>query len=339
LPLEEVLSPDLLVAKLRSLSRVGLGIELETVRSVPGGAFGNSPGSDNVPTMVWLAESEPSRSLGPALVALAKSTSESLHLVSSAESAILARRAEEFSSDISVWGMDGAELVLADPCADLEVLAPVAELVELVADLIVFGVEPIFEHGVLTGEVMGLEVVRAEHDGLVWRLRVGIGDFDRDIFAMLHGDEPPAKVIAEIVDTVLSHRCPGAQPHPLNRMSDQRWLRSVLVEAPGRIGLDSLVVADPPVPRKSVRETAPAVALGQRGGAEVVVVMSCGIDLDLIPYAADARRRLRPTAALLVVVAECDAHRVTHDLAATLHLPAELIVIDNDWRGWPSDTV
>lgn len=88
-----------------------------------------------------------------------------------------------------------------------------------------------------------------------------------------------------------------------------------------------------------MRETVPAVAIGYRDGTEVVVVTSCGIDLDLIPYAADARKCLRPEAPLLVVLAECDAHRITREIASALHVPAELIVIDNDWRSWPSGTV
>jgi len=339
LPPDDKLNSDLLVVKLRALSRSALGVELEAVTSVRGGAFGTSPTTNGYNTTVWLAESEPSRSLGPALVASAKNGPSHLHLICSAESALVARRAAEFSPDVSVWEIDGSRLVPAGRAAETDLAAPAAELVELVADLIVLGVDPVFEHGVLTGEVMGLEVVRAEHDGQSWRLRVGIGDFDRDTFAMIHGQDPSASVMAEVVETVASHRRPGAQPHPLNRMSAERWLRAVLIEAPGRIGLGSLAVAEPPVRRTSVRETVPAVAIGYRDGTEVVVVTSCGIDLDLIPYAADARRCLRPEAPLLVVLAERDAHRITREIASTLHVPAELIVIDNDWRGWPSGTV
>jgi len=331
--------PDFLVAKLRSLSRSGLGVELETVSSVSGAAFGTSHSAKGGSAVVWLAESNPTRSLGPALVALEASGSDSLHVMCSAESGVLARRASEFSVEVSVWGIDGSDLVAAGQDQNLEATTPAVEQVELAAQMVLLGVEPVFEHGVLTGEVRGLEVLRAEYDGRSWRLCVGIGDFDRDTFSMIHGQDPSASVIAEVVETVSSHRGPGALPHALNRLCAQRWLRAVLVESPGRIGLDDLVAAEPPARRTSLGEVVPAVALGHRDGVEVVVVVSCGIDLDLVPYAADARRRLIPQAPLLVVVAERDAHRITHELASRLLVRAEVIVVDNDWRSWPNGTV
>jgi len=336
---DEQPSSNLLVAKLRALSRSGLGVELEAVRSVPGGAFGTTATTDQHTMAVCLAESEPSRSLGPALVAFAESAADRLHMLCSADAAIVARRASQFSSKIWVWDLVGEELVRAAPASDSEVVVPAAELVDLVADLIVLGVEPVFEHGVLTGELMGLEVVRAERDGESWQLRFGVGDFDRDTFAMIHGRDPASTAMSKVVETVSAHRRPGAKPHVLNRISAERWLRAVLIETPARISLQYLAVAEPPIRRTGLREVVPAVAVGKRNGTEVVVVTSCGIDLDLIPFAADARRRLLPQAPLLVVISERDAHRVTRELAATMNDPAELIVIDNDWRTWSNDTV
>ncbi len=59
---------------------------------------------------------------------------------------------------------------------------------------------------------------------------------------------------------------------------------------------------------------------------------SAGIDLDLVPTAADARLLLDPDAELLVVVPARDAHPVTRALAARLHRPARLVPLDGDWR-------
>jgi hypothetical protein len=64
----------------------------------------------------------------------------------------------------------------------------------------------------------------------------------------------------------------------------------------------------------------------------VVVACSVGIDLDLVPSAADARLLLDPDAELLVVVPERDAHPVTRALAARLRHPATVVPLEGDWR-------
>ena len=66
----------------------------------------------------------------------------------------------------------------------------------------------------------------------------------------------------------------------------------------------------------------------------VVVVTSTGIDIDLIPFAADARLRHDPRARLIVVVPERDAHAVTRDLAAALQEPAAVSTVPEGWREW-----
>jgi hypothetical protein len=69
-------------------------------------------------------------------------------------------------------------------------------------------------------------------------------------------------------------------------------------------------------------------------GHPVVVVASTGIDLDLVPFAADARLRTAPAARLVLAVPERDAHPVTQALAAALNRPAEVITVATDWRRW-----
>ena len=119
-------------------------------------------------------------------------------------------------------------------------------------------------------------------------------------------------------------------PHPLNRLARERLVRDLLVREPGRIDLVSLAPAPPPVPRPRLTEVAPCAALGYDGeGRVVVVVCSVGIDLDLVPWAADARLALAaPADRLLLVLPRRDAHPVTRALAEQLRHPAELVPLD-----------
>jgi hypothetical protein len=104
---------------------------------------------------------------------------------------------------------------------------------------------------------------------------------------------------------------------------------------PEAIGVRHLAPADPPVSRAGVKDPRPAVAVGiDADDRSVVVVTSTGIDIDLIPFAADARLRHDPRARLVVVVPERDAHAVTRDLAAALQEPAEVSTVPEGWREW-----
>ena len=63
-----------------------------------------------------------------------------------------------------------------------------------------------------------------------------------------------------------------------------------------------------------------------------VVVCSVGVDLDLVPAAAEARLALAPDARLLLVVPEGDDHPATRALANRLKDPAEVVAVPGDWR-------
>jgi hypothetical protein len=110
-------------------------------------------------------------------------------------------------------------------------------------------------------------------------------------------------------------------------------MRSRLIAHPDRLGLASLAAAEGAVPRPNLRDRAVAFGLGTRpDGTPVVVACSVGVDLDLVPAAADARLVHDPEADLLLVVPERDAHPVTVALAARLTRPAEVIGLPGDWR-------
>ena len=150
---------------------------------------------------------------------------------------------------------------------------------------------------------------------------------------MIHGDLPTPDALASVIDAVLAQRRPGASPHPLNRLAAERWLRALVVERPELAGARSLRPVDPPVARENVKDAVPAPALGDADdGTPVVVVCSAGIDLDLVPAAADTRQWHAPGARLVLVVPERDDHPVTRALAAALVAPAEIVPVAGDWR-------
>jgi hypothetical protein len=63
----------------------------------------------------------------------------------------------------------------------------------------------------------------------------------------------------------------------------------------------------------------------------LVVVCSVGVDVNLVPAAADARLQHAPGARLLIVVPEGDDYGLTRELAGALREPAEVVTIGRDW--------
>ncbi|MDQ2650175.1 MAG: hypothetical protein M3Z03_11560, partial [Actinomycetota bacterium] len=198
----------------------------------------------------------------------------------------------------------------------------------------------VVEDGIVRGEVLGLEVARIVHgtttagtpiDDPV--LEVGVGHADREMTLLVHAALSPADQLARVQEIVRPQRRAEAERHPLNQLAPERWLRARLVENPERVGLESLRSVEGAVPRPNLRDRSVAYAVGARAdGTEVVVACSVGIDLDLVPAAADARLTHSPDAPLLLVVPERDAHPVTRALAERLVGPAELLTTDDDWR-------
>jgi hypothetical protein len=66
--------------------------------------------------------------------------------------------------------------------------------------------------------------------------------------------------------------------------------------------------------------------------SDAVVVCSVGVDLDLVPAAAEARLALAPDARLVLAVPERDDHPATRALAKRLKVPAEVVAVPGDWR-------
>ena len=274
-----------------------------------------------------LAEEAPTRALGGALAWGHKHGVSSLHVVVEDPTAadVLARRAALFATPaISVWLVAGTELqpaVAAPPVVQPPLSAADAELAPVLVEA---GAEPVVEHGVLGGEVLGLEVCRVI-DG---RLQIGVGKHDREAHLLVHADASQSASLAAAVAAVREVRAPDGPPHELRRLAAERWLRAVVVRRPELVGAARLEPVPPPLPRGDLRLPAPAPAVGDG----VVVVCSVGIDIDLVPTAADARLAYAPDARLVLVVPEADDHPLTRGLAARLLAPAEVVPVADNWR-------
>ena len=134
---------------------------------------------------------------------------------------------------IQVWALSGRELqpvpagaIAGPPSASEAHLA-------LAADIEAAGADVVVEHGVVTGEVRGLEVCRVvDVDGGGVRLEVGVGRHDREAFAIIHGDVPKGAALAGVVAAVVAARSARAPGHPLNRLAPERLLRWRIEQEP-----------------------------------------------------------------------------------------------------------
>ena len=95
------------------------------------------------------------------------------------------------------------------------------------------------------------------------------------------------------------------------------------------VGALELVGAPAPVTSEDRNAPGPAVANGRRRATvrHLVVVCSVGIDLDLVPFAADARLAIDPGARLILALAERDVHPITQRMAGRLVDPAEIVAV------------
>jgi hypothetical protein len=284
-----------------------------------------------------LVDERPEVRLGAALAWALRAGAASLNVLADRDTGVLARRAGEFTFPISVWHVDERTLLPAVPMP-LEHPPPVpVRHEELRARIIEGGAQPIAEHGVLSGEVCGLEVCRVVDDAHTGntRLEVGVGAHDREAFQMLHGDVPTVESLTRVAEAVATHRVPGAPQHPLNRLAAERLLRWRIEQQPGVVGARSIAPMQPPVPRVNVKDPIPCAAIGEGvDGETVVAVCASGVDLDVVPYAADARLAAGGTASpdvgirLVVVMPTRDRLPVIEELAGLLREPVEFVGLD-----------
>ena len=341
---------QLLGVKLRALvgDHVGAPIESEATAFGAGAACLVGDGA-------WvLIDGAGQRRLGAALAWAVRHGATSLDLIVEEDGGVVARRAAGFDFPIAVWFPEDRTLlpIVANPLD--AVPEPSDEHLALVSMIEEAGATPVVERGVVTGEVRGLEVCRVVDepttgnfvemsdvvppetldvdrtaDGVI--LEVGVGANDREAFQMLHGHVPTVEALAGVVSAVEQHRSLDVIQHPLNRMAQERFLRWQAIEDPPRIGLTSVAVADPPVPRLSMKHAEPCVAVGtDAAGNEVAVVFSSGVDLELTPFVADVLAMRRAPDRVLVAVPERDLLAITGDLIALLKADIELVALPAD---------
>lgn len=324
----------LLAAKLGALVRTHLGDAEPASVAFPGGAALVAGDA------AWLLlDTDPVLSLGPALVWADRRGTGTVHLLCERDADVVARRAALFDPAPTVWSVEGTSLRTATP-APITSPPPAPPAPDLAALLIDADLEVLVEDGIVRGELNGLELARIVHGTSTLGvpldqplLEVGVGQADRELNGMMHGRLDPLDQLARVVDIVRDLRRPGAERHPLNQLVPERWLRARLIAQPGRIGCRGLRSEQATIARANLSERGIAVAAGFTSSDQpVVVACSVGIDLDLVPAAADARQRIDPGARLMLVVPARDAHPVTTSLATRLAEPAEVVALAGDWR-------
>jgi hypothetical protein len=317
----------LLGAKLAALVRDHTGIAGGEPLPFPGGAALVRPDG------AWvLVEDHPDRAVAAALAWADRRGASPVHVLVEGDDGVPARHAAWFTEPPLVWRVDGralhpgrAALLPEPPPVD----PGLAELRPLIVE---GGADPVEEHGVLAGEVLGLEVCRAVRDPVSGkpRLEVGVGAHDREAFQLLHGDVPAVDALAGVVERVVAVRSDADSRHPLRRLAAERLLRWQLVQQPEAIGLAALAPTVPPTPRSNLKDPVPCAAVGAvRDGRQVVAAIATGIDVRVVPYAADALAAHGggEGVRLLVIVPERDAHPALARLAGRLAHPAEVVPV------------
>lgn len=273
------------------------------------------------------------RMAGPAVVWALRSGVDHLHLVAEPEHAgPLARRTADVDGlRIDVLEIVGTELVPAvaseiTPAPELERSA--WELASIITEA---GARAVDDHGRIVAEVAGLEVARiVKPDGQPAEIEVGVGEADRELHGLVHTAMDRDTAVRRAIAMVAAERRKGSH-HPLSRMARERWLRSFVLDHPALVGVADLEPVPPLRARSTVLGNVPVAAIGTRvDGSPVVVVCSTGIDLDVVPEAADYRRRHDPAADLIVVVPDRDRHATTEMMVASTPR-AELVTIPPPW--------
>lgn len=280
-----------------------------------------------------LVDQPAERALGPALLWAERAGAQHVELFALHAAGDLARRAAYFTDPPLVFEVVGQDLVPAAPGPRRPTQPVAAEAEPFIALLHEAATTVVDDHGVVVGEYEGLEVARIVGVGGEAWIEVGVGEADRQFDEAFHRGKSTVQRIRRVVEVVRPHRTADAELHPLNRLGRERWLRARLLAEPGLVGATNLEPVPPLLPRRGLVADLPAAAAGTTtGGRPLVVVCSVGVDLDLVPEAADLRDRHDPHAHLVIVVPPRDRIPPIERLVARLRHRAELRTLDPPWR-------
>ena len=319
------------MAQLRLRTIVGVRSDVEVSE------FGHAVGLV-VDDVAWvLVTGRYERSLGPALMWSLRNNATSLKLLSSERAGELARIATHFDFAIEVFEVDAAGVARAAvPKSAEKIEVSVAD--EMFADFIKSaGAEVVREHGVISGEVCGLEVcrvVRATDSGDLdgageSELEIGVGAHDRETFKLLHGRTATIESLRKVIAEVAARRAVGAQVHPLNQLARERMLRHYVCQSPQLVGAKSLQVAQPPIARANLKDVVPCSAVGvSLTGEKMVVIFNIGVDPDVVSFGADARGQINGAADLVFAMPTRDIVPAVERVAQMLRRPARFVGVD-----------
>ena len=241
-------------------------------------------GSSNL----WiLADKEtPEEVLGASLLEL--TAHENLHLViyfeNLQDAQISQRRSNALKPSPSIFFLSNGKASHVEPAPfdDRKPLeSPPHEFEEL---CLKFGLEKVYEFGIWSGEILGLEVLRVFDN----EIQVGVGKLDREANSLISRGKPVSDVLSSAVEIVRLSRNSESSLHPLSRLVRERWLRADAVANPREYGMESLILLEPLIERKSLRDSMPTAAMGfDEKGEKVLYVFSVGIDIRLVPFIAD----------------------------------------------------
>jgi hypothetical protein len=241
------------------------------------------------------------RTIGPTLLWMQKHQLEEVDLVIEGDGGIPARRAQALTCELRVWQMQNGKLERAQPTPHLPRIEVPQSHEQFAATIQDCGALPVREHGVLTGEVLGLEVCRVVDTPEGPKLEVGVGAIDRETFQLVNSHRTIEDSLTEVVGIVRAHRQPGAPHHPLGKLAGERLLRHRVMSEPSLIGVSTLKPVEPPIPRGGIRESSPCVAVGiDETGGSIVTVFINTVEVDLVGFSIDSLTRENFTNQLVV---------------------------------------
>ena len=238
-------------------------------------------------TLWVLADQEtPEETLGASLLEL--TAHENLHLViyfeNLQDAQTTQRRSNALKPSPSIFFFSNGKVDQVEPALFDErkfVEPPLPEFEEL---CLKFDLEKVYEFGTWSGEILGLEVLRVFDN----EIQVGVGKLDREANSLISRGKPVSDVLSSAVEIVRLSRNSESSLHPLSRLVRERWLRADAVANPREYGMESLILLEPLIERKSLRDSMPTAAMGfDEKGEKVLYVFSVGIDIRLVPFIAD----------------------------------------------------